>query len=1620
MASTSFAKLLDKLYFAASDQYDKGSKFERLIRSYLQVDPAYVDRFSDVWLWKDWPGRNGKVDTGIDLVAKERDTGALVAVQCKFYDPASTLQKHHIDSFFTAAGKSEFSYGLIVSTTDKWSKHAEDALKDQSKLINRLRFQDLADSVIDWSTFDLDQPEEMERKDKKRPRPHQRTAINKVAAGFQTAHRGKLIMACGTGKTYTSLKIVEQQVPIGGSVLFLVPSISLLQQTLVEWTAEAEMPLRPLAVCSDTKVGKKQEEDASPHDLAFPASTDPQKLFARASISTGREAVTVVFSTYQSIDVVAQAQGLGMPEFDLIVCDEAHRTTGLTQGDNDDSAFVRVHDQGFLKAKKRLYMTATPRIYVQESKTKAAENDVKVFSMDDEATYGPEFHHLGFGEAVQIGRLADYKVLVLAVNEDSVNKTFQQTLQENGELKIEDVAKIVGCWNGLSKRGVQVNSAGNNAPDGALAPMRRAVAFAQNIRESKKIAGMFAEVTDQLLLGEPDALRCEAEHVDGTFNVLDRSAKLDWLKADASEDGNVCRILSNARCLSEGVDVPALDAVMFLNPRNSQVDVVQAVGRVMRTFKDKEYGYIILPIAVPANQAPEEALKDNKKYKVVWDVLQALRAHDDRFNAMINKIDLNKDRDDKLQIIGVGASGEDEERPGNDLARGVQTTLNFPNLEEWRNAIYARIVQKVGDRKYWEDWAKDVQQIAERHTLRINGILDDPGSGVQEPFDRFLEGLRGNLNDSITRTDAVDMLSQHLITKPVFDALFEGYSFAKHNPVSLVMEDMLTKLEGKSLEAETDTLEKFYDSVRMKAEGINDAEGKQQIIMQLYEKFFKFAFPRAAESLGIVYTPTEIVDFILHGVNDLLGIEFGASLSDPGVHVLDPFTGTGTFIVRLLQSGLIKPEDLLYKYTNDLHANEILLLAYYIAAINIEATFHGLTAGNEEDLQDGGAAEGGYVPFEGIVLTDTFQMTEDGDTIDHLIFPQNNERAAKQIATDIRVVMSNPPYSVGQGSANDDNANIKYPTLDRRIAETYVRRSKPGTKTSMYDSYIRAIRWASDRVEESGIVAFVSNGAYIDSNAADGLRKCLHEEFDSIYVYNLRGNTRMAGELARKEGGQTFGSGSRATVAIMFLVKNPARPVGESGGGTIHYRDIGDYLTREQKLHIVESSNIGNVPWTQITPNRAGDWTNQRREDYAEFLAIGQKAKKGESRENTALDLFSSGLDTSRDSWIYGSNSVALRLRTQQTTHFFNSELARYATLVRNSGGVRLTDRELSTFVNRDSQRISWGKKLFDRLQAGKSIAVDESAVVQAMYRPFFKQVAYFSDTLNHSLGQLPRVYPATDTANLGFYCVGNGSAVPFSVLMTSVIPDRHLTGAGSGGQYFARYSYSPRKEAPLDLLSELLPEPAAGISSSFDRVDNISDWVLVDYRASYGPEVTKEDIFYFVYGLLHSRDYRTDFDADLKKMLPRVPNLSDAADFQAFASAGRELAALHLGYEDVVPYPLEEILTGADDLRVKKMAFGKNKDRSQIIFNQHITLAGIPQRAYDYTLGSRSAIEWVMERYQVKTDKSSGITNDPNDWCDEVGDPRYVVDLVKRIVTVSLETVKIVDALPPLQIRSS
>jgi predicted helicase len=1592
--------LLADIRATALSEREKGDRFERLMQAYLRTDPLYAERFSAVWMWGEWPERDTGRDTGIDLVAEERDGDGYCAIQCKFYASDHRLEKADIDSFFTASGKAPFTSRLIISTTDRWGPNAEDALNNQRIPVARIGLSEIAQSPVRWDIVwpaAADAELHLEVVAKRKLRPHQSAAVDAVFDGFASHERGKLIMACGTGKTFTSLKIAERLAGENDhtNVLFLVPSISLLSQALREWTAQSQTEMRCFAVCSDTKVGKRsQSEDIRAHDLALPATTDPAKLMEQVRGTSDDVHLTVIFSTYQSIATIAEAQKAGLPEFDLVVCDEAHRTTGVTLPGEDASQFVRVHDNRYINATRRLYMTATPRLFDDSAKSSATANAALLCSMDDEAIYGPEFHRLGFGQAVEQGLLADYKVLILTVDERYLARAMQsQFADQNSELNIGDIAKIVGCWNGLAKRSGTTSEGSGFAP--GEPPMRRAVAFSRTINESKGLTKAFTEVIGAYEGADDGALECEVRHVDGTHNALQRNAQLDWLKGELAE--SECRILSNARCLSEGVDVPALDAVLFLNPRNSVVDVVQSVGRVMRKAEGKEYGYIILPIGIPADVTPEQALADNKRYRVVWQVLQALRAHDDRFNATVNKIDLNRNKPKQIMVGTIGfdrddGSGQSSEQ---DAAAATQLALDF-HVEEWRDAIYAKIVTKVGERTYWENWAKDIAAIAARHVERINALLAEPSSNAQQRFDEFLAGLRANLNDSITRDDAIDMLAQHLITRPVFDALFEDYAFAEHNPVSQVMQRMLATLDEQHLTTENDTLEEFYKSVRMRAADIDNAEGRQRIITELYEKFFKVAFPRVAEQLGIVYTPVEVVDFIIQSVEHVLAAEFGASISDAGVHVLEPFAGTGTFVVRLLQSGLITPADLARKYASELHANEILLLAYYIAAINIEATYHDLAGGQ-------------YRPFNGIVLTDTFQMTEAGDSMDELIFPDNNERAVQQKALDIRVILGNPPYSVGQGSQNEGAANLAYPTLDRAIEHTYAAGSSAGLKRNLYDSYIRAFRWASDRIKSDGVIAFVSNGSFIDGGFADGFRRVLAEEFSSVYVLNLRGNQRTSGETSRREGGKIFGQGSRTPVAITLLVRRP----GATGPCVVRYHDVGEYLTRDEKLATIsELGSVGGVQWTQLTPNAAGDWIDQRDETFARFQPLGDKKEDG---IEAMFSVYSLGVVTNRDAWAYNYSRAAVIANMSRMVSFYSTQLTEFEQWLRKTQRTR-TAADVDAFIDRDPSKISWTRGLKEDLRKGKDAELDEQRVVASMYRPYCKQWLYFDRQLNEMVLLMPRLFPTPQHPNVVIATTGVGASRPFSALITDVIPNLHLEDTG---QCFPLYHYEPDTGDGATLFSD------GEVRGGYRRRDAISDQTLARYQARYGAGLAKDDIFYYVYGLLHSPDYKQRYAADLKKMIARIPMVED---FWAYSSAGRELASWHLGYETVDPYSLEEIATSDHageraGWLVEKMRFAKTgsaKDTTRIVYNTHVTLAGIPDEAYRYEVNGKSAIEWLIDRYEVKTDPNSGIVNDPNTWATEHNDPRYIVDLLKRIVTVSIETTNIVAKLPAVELAAT
>lgn len=1625
-----FWSIIQDIRKKAYTEHDKGTRFERLICNYLKTSKKYEIILKEVWLWNEFPYRKefGGSDTGIDLVALTKD-GHYWAIQCKCYADDTVINKAAVDSFLSTSSRQfvddnfeqqSFSSRLWFATNNKWGKNAKEAFENQNPPAYIINSWDVADDeTVDWDELDAGLFGSTAVKRRKiSPKKHQETALANAAKYYKTHDRGKLIMACGTGKTYTSLCLVEQETQNKGLILVLVPSIALINQTLNEWQSCAKHDIYPICVCSDSTASRLKDNDNAdnPVDLAMPASTNyysvAQQLVNAKKQMEGKEGLIVVYSTYQSIDVIGKAQRFlrgekveddkqqmlfddFIPEehdftFDYIVCDEAHRTTGAIINGKDESAFTKVHNNSNVAGKHRLYMTATPRLYADNAKKKAEENSVVLCSMDDKNLYGEEIYRIGFGEAVEKDLLSDYKVLILTVRENTqLPADLLQAVQDkNQEINADDAVKLVGVINALSKRVVPDPDIVKSV-DPAL--MHRAVAFCSKISVSKVIANSFTNFGKSIQENfqedaQEDTVIATAKHIDGSMNANERNELVSWLR-NAPTDSNECRILTNVRCLSEGVDVPSLDAVIFLSKRNSQVDVVQSVGRVMRKAEGKKYGYIIIPVIIPDEGDPNTILDNNDNYAVIWTVLNALRAHDDRFNAFVNKLELNEKPPTGGGTAVVG--GGDGTYPGGENPSGVPVNPTQLLLfdDEVRKAIYAKMVLKVGTKRYWEQWADDIAKIAQKHINRIQAAIKE-NEDYKTGFGMYMEGLHKNINPNITEQAAIEMLAQHFIAKPVFDALFENYSFVESNPVSKSMKNLLDLMQDDAFDKEQqDVMERFYKSVKERCEGIDNAAGKQKVIVELYDKFFKKALAKTVEKLGIVYTPVEVVDFINQSVADVLKKEFNRSISDENIHIIDPFTGTGTFITRLLQSGLIKPQDIERKYKHELHANEIVLLAYYIASINIENTFHDVA--KQEN--------GSYTPFDGICLTDTFQMYEDKDNdVERLkfadVFPQNSQRVIAQSKVPMRVIIGNPPYSVGQTSANDDAQNESYPKLEKRIAETYGQSEATSIK-GLYDSYVKAFRYAGDILDDmGGVIGFVTNAGWLDGNGMDGLRKCFEKEFSSIYVYNLRGNARTSGELRRKEKDNVFGQGTRTPVAILILVKNPKA---KQEKATIYYREVDDYLTREQKLEaIVKQKSVTDKNFVQkiLQPNDVGDWLNQRSDIFSGFAHI-EPLKKFDELAKSFFNVHSLGLNTNRDAWIYNFNRNTCKNNISRMIKVYNNQ-------------VDLANEESK--LEKNPLLISWSSSLMSKWKSKVKI-INEVKVVEAAYRPFNKVNIAWCDELIHRKGQFKELF-SSGNENL-LICLKGVGDKDFSCLITNTITDLQVI---FNDQCFPLYWYEEKEEDVMADIFAMADEPKA---KQYIRHDGVTDYILHEAREKYRTNaITKEDIFYYVYGFLHSEEYRKQFAADLKKMLPRLPLVENAVDFKAFSEAGRKLADLHLNYEKR-PKPEQVIVERkADDYIVEKMKFKSKQDKSVIIYNNHITIKNIPLEAYDYVVNGRSAIEWIMERYQVKIDKASQIKNDPNDWAKEHNDPTYILDLLLSVITVSLETMKIVKGLPKVE----
>lgn len=1661
-----FDDVMDYLGSHNHSNTEKGELWERVTAWYLRNDPTLRQVVGKVWRWNDPnnPMHTGH-DVGIDIVAERSDRpGTYWAIQCKYYDPAHKLSYKDLGTFFAAAESNDLYAGVVIATVGENLSETVNthllALKQNrgtdSSILTPLAMEH---SNVNWSLLMQNRQEDLSDRYARTysPKPHQQKAIHEIQSCFETHDRAKAIMACGTGKTLMSLRLAEERLKNQNQkdVLFCAPSIALVSQAMREWTNQARVEMRTLVVCSDAKASSLHEDDVLDDvvDVSFPATTDPASLLERYRWTRSQypNAMIVVFTTYQSMQVIQDAQTTGLPEFGLCICDEAHRTAGTKLAEDDDvTSFQIVIDNSRVHARKRLFMTATPKVYGDIVRTKAGEKAAELYSMDDEDKYGPIAYELTFASAVEQGLLCDYRVVVLAINEDALPSTriVVPHGQNDAELEVGDAAKIIGCWRGLATHGAEAAKRLNEyegdeaetTPDFLLIddfdehdvdrkalmydengeriePLHRAVGFCSSIQASKDIDAAFKQVIQnyEKQTGDAEGPVCKLDHVDGTMDSNLRQDKLEWLAS--GKDENECRILTNARCLAEGVDVPSLDAVIFFSPKRSKVDVVQAVGRVMRTFtnkrtgEEKKLGYIILPVVIPSEMTPEQALNQSHTFDVVWGVLQALRSHDQRIDAYINSLPMRKPRK-KDKGLGIGSkSGRDDSEEDSDHRGnhgGEQTSIeNMFGSTELERAVYAKAVERCGSKVYWSNWAEDVGRIARTHVEQIkHAIATDPVAA--KAMSSFLKSLQDSLNPGIKQQAAIEMVAQHMITLPVFDALFGDYAFAKSNPVSVAISKFLGLLQGHGVgdlnEDDQRSLDELYASVRRRASFCRTDSNRQALIKDLYNDFFSKAFTKTSEKLGIVYTPIEIVDYILHATDRAMRREFGKGLCDPGVHILDPFAGTGSFMAELISDPELMPRDCLEeKYRSELHSNEILLLAYYIMVVNVEYAYHSRMGGN-------------YVPFDGAVLTDTFQMSERNDELDFGMFVDNSERVLAQQQAPIRVIVGNPPYSAGQKNANDDNQNEHYPTLEQRILSTYAARCEANLKNSLYDSYIKSYRWASDRIGDDGIVCFVSNAGWLRSEAGTGVRRCFSEEFNSIYVFDLLGNQRTQGEESRRQGGKVFGSGSRAPISITMLVKNPK----SREHGAIHYHCVGEYLTQQQKLSSVASCIDRDPEWKTLSQDRHGDWLNQRDDSWYQFAPMGLWVDHKKSADGLFM-LWSRGTTTSRDSWMIGFSKESVTSNMQSMISNYNSQV---------DERIRLGD----TFqINRSKDFISWTDGLENLLEKGQKIR--PSGMTRLIsYRPFVTEWIYVADyPLVHRPYLQPKIFPLirpNESAPNIVIALTNGNN--FSCLISSCLPDLHFVG---DSQCFPLYWYEKDEGSTMQIVpseGEKVIRDAWG--NRYIRHDAITDEALRVFRDAYpaafhnrkakdGPqEITKEDIFWYVYGILHSNEYRVRYKANLQRELPRIPLVEG---FEAYCSAGRALGSLHLNYETVDPWPSLEVsgvLPGADPGRVTKLKWGKKrnpdtgkqeKDYTRLEYNKQVSIHNIPESAQDYVVNGRSPLDWMIDRYQVKKDKATGIVNDPNEYSEN---PRYILDLIGRLVTVSMKTNDIVAQLPPLK----
>lgn len=1248
-------------------------------------------------------------------------------------------------------------------------------------------------------------------------------------------------------------------------------------------------------------------------------------------------------------------------------------------------------------------MTATPKVYSEKAKTKAKESENTIFCMDDEEIFGKEIYALNFGKAIEEGLLTDYKVIILVLKSEYLSNVAnnaikrlkaEKTKLHNKLIDQDFVCKIIGTHKGLAKQDL-ITLDSDNQKDSAFKDhfdqtrSKRAIIFCRSIDTSKHIKQSFQTILEcydeELKKDSFNNLEISIDHIDGTMNAKERLDKLT--KLDRPKE-NACNVLSNVRCLSEGVDVPALDSIVFFNERNAMVDIIQAVGRVMRKAPNKEMGYIILPITLSEKQLSnlDEAVT-NTSFRHIWKVLKSLRSHDaslvdeatykEKIRVVLSDDTPNEEKPKKEDK----ASQQKKEAQEEDT-RKEQGLFDITTLRDLADAIYNAVPTKLGDKGYWTNFSFKTAKTVETLTQRLKAIF------TQDPkiLDDFLASLKENIHNFITQEEAIDMIASHIITKPIFDAIF-GENM-QDNPISKALDEILDRIKDPGLGGEeTSYLNRLYENVRENAKLAKSQKSRQELIKDLYGTFLTTAFEKQSEKLGIVYTPMDVVDYILRGANALLQKHFQLSFNDRNVRIFDPFTGTGSFITRLIaqENGFISDENLKEKFEKDLFAQDILLLPYYIAMINI--------------TQSAQIRISSITRFEHIIFGDSLDYLEENAKKGSSLFPslvENHKIKERLNENPIQVIIGNPPYSGGSKDENDNNKNIPHPELEKRVKETYGKDSKAKAPKSTRDTLIQSIRMASDRIENQGIIGFVVNGGFIDSTSADGFRKCLVKEFSDIYILNLRGNSREK-EIAKKEGGNIFDV--QVGVAIIFLIKD-----GKKKENRIHYYEVEDSLKKEKKLALLreapslESKTIRFYP---ITPNEHGDWINQREESFQHLIPL-----RSEKETQGIFTINSLGLTSKRDAWVYHFSKEELGKNMQLCIKTYREDLARFDRQKFLERHPNIKDKDRHKYlkdgdITTGATKISWTRALKKDLIKNTEIEdFSEENIRISTYRPFSKQYLYWHKTWNEEQYQLHKIFPNQDTKNL--VITADNKSKHFSSLMTDSIPDLHFIG---DAQAYPLYFY---EEDSRDLFDS--SDGSAG------RREAISDYALNLFQEKLkDSSITKIEIFYYIYAIFHHKGYTTKYKNNLAKEPPRV---GVSKDFKELSKLGKELADLHLNYESGEMYErieYKDILADRNEdgyYAVSKMV----RKGNIIIYNSNIHIQ-IPETALQYVINGKSAIDWIIDRYQKTIDtgkKGRGgslIENDPNAYAGS----KYIFELLLRVIRLSEKSVDLIEKIGKL-----